>query len=200
MLPRGDHPSGLRGWLLLPAIGLALTPIVTLVTVFRYALPALEAAMWSHFGDLGKKITILVPKRSSLGWPIIRKISVSLKLWNAYLIFETFVTVALIVVPIFLLILLFQKKRALPKSMVWCILALLLVRLVDMVFIAAYGASTVRLGGFPETARLLLITSIAVFAAALATAAIWVPYFRRSRRVTNTFLREWSSERGGFWT
>jgi hypothetical protein len=183
--------------LALPIIGLFLTPIVTVVTVFRYALPTLEAANWSQFTEFKKTVTFIAP---SLDWPWIRTTPLSIKLWEPYFIFETFVIVALIVVPIFLLILLFQKKQAFPKSTVWCILALLLVRLVDMVFMAAYGAATVRVGGFPQTAHWLLITSIAVFAAAVAAAVIWVPYFLRSRRVKNTFVREWSSKRGGFWT
>jgi hypothetical protein len=197
MLSKQDHPNGLSGWLLLPIIGLALTPVVTLVAVFRYALPTLEAADWVHFGELEKKIPMLAPVHGS---PWIQKTFLSLRLWDTYSSFETFVIVALIVIPIFLLILLFQRKRAFPKAMVSCILALVLVRLVDIVFMAGYGASTVRVAGFPEPAGFLLATSIWAFVAAVAAAAIWVPYFRRSRRVKNTFVREWSSERGGFWT
>jgi hypothetical protein len=188
-------PSGLGGWLVLPPIGLFLTPILTVLTLRRYVFPTLEAANWSRFSQPESTFYVKIPFR----WTWAKGGSLSIDVWGVYFTFETLVTVALVAVPVFLLILFFQKKRAFSSFIIWCTLALPLVRLVDMVAMASFGADAFRRGGFPQTADWLLITSIAAFVASVIAAAVWIPYFLRSRRVKNTFLREWSSQRGGFW-
>jgi hypothetical protein len=39
-------PSGIRGWLILPAIGLVISPILQAVELFRTVLPAFDADTW----------------------------------------------------------------------------------------------------------------------------------------------------------
>jgi hypothetical protein len=178
-------PSGLGGWLVLPIVGLVLTPVATVLALFRYALPALEAANWARFTDPTSGSYVKIGS----SWPRYG-ISLLVDAWSAYFTFEMGVTIAWLVVPMFLLTLFFRKKRAFPWFMVLCTLAVVLVRFVEMSAMARFGADTFLKLGFPQTADQLRIGSAAAFAASVTVAAISVPYFLRSRRVKNTFVRE----------
>ena len=48
-------PSGIGGWLILPAIGLVLTPILLLVTLTRDLLPALQPEVWNALTEPGSQ-------------------------------------------------------------------------------------------------------------------------------------------------
>jgi hypothetical protein len=46
-------PSGIGGWLILPAIGLVLSPLVLLVVIVRDVLPTLQPDVWEQLTEPG---------------------------------------------------------------------------------------------------------------------------------------------------
>ena len=84
-------------------------------------------------------------------------------------------------------VLLFRHSRNFPRFFVWQMLAVILVPLIDLFWVASMiGLAT----GQPVSNYLTLDPNDGrQIVAGIIGAAIWIPYIRRSRRVANTFTR-----------
>jgi len=151
--------SGLGGWLILVQIGIFLTLIMTIVNVFVNILPVYEHETW----------TALISSESV----------VYHEMWAPVVIFETVYNIALIAYVIYLITQFYGKKRTVPALMILLYVGGFVVGLIDYILLQQIpfaremeGESTLK----------------ALFRSFLAC-CIWVPYFIRSRRVKNTFVR-----------
>lgn len=153
--PSTPKPYGIGGWLILPVIGLAVTPIRGLISVAQY--PGLT----SSFGYLGTA-------------------------QSAFVVLEILLNILLlIVVPIYLLYLLFQKKRTFPRTNAGWGVASFVYILSDLLIAAIVFRDVFSQ---PETPLFDGDTIKEIFRA-LVLVAIWVPYMLNSRRVANTFTQ-----------
>lgn len=139
-------PSGIGGWLILPAIGLVLSPLMMmgglLVTfkIWNESIGALE-----------------------LDYPgAYVAITAQLILGGAYLCFVVYVAARF-----------FTKKKNVPTLMI----ALLVTNLLLAIITSALFANVFR-----ESA------DIKEIARAMVLGAVWIPYFRLSKRVNATFV------------
>lgn len=152
--PEQSGPSGFGGWFILPMIGLILTPF------------SIGIGMVRSYGDIGEWFSFL-----NAGQKI---------LVGGEMLFNMVFAFGLTV---FVLILMFQKRRAFVQAYIfWGIInfagLLASTLLAGLLFPEAYGSMAELFDG--ETTRDL------VRAAALI--AIWIPYMLKSRRVANTFV------------
>lgn len=151
--------SGLGGWLILVQIGLYTTVIMLLVQLFVFTLPSFGADIWNS----------LTLKDSDLYHP----------LWAPVLLFETAYNICFLGFCIYILFMFYGKKSILPRLMMIFYGASLMVTIVDMVLLYQIPLfREINSGdGFKDLFRATLI------------AAIWIPYFLKSERVKNTFIR-----------
>jgi uncharacterized protein DUF2569 len=153
-----DGPTGLGGWLVLIAIGLIATPFKLGFFVMNTILPVFEGDTWS---------ALTVPGSESYH-----------PLWGPLLTFELVGNCAFIVFAAALLFPFFGKRASFPKLIIiFWITNLLFVAGDAMLgnlipFVAAQDDPTTRME--------IMKTVIA--------SAIWIPYFRISKRVKNTFV------------
>jgi hypothetical protein len=153
--PARDGPEGIGGWLVLPVIGLVLTPLRGL-----YQLSQLTGVKDSlQFLSSGQ---------------------------TAFLVVETLLSLVIAVgLPIALIVLLFNKKKAFPRLyVIWAVLCLAFL-IVDLILAQAlfkdiFAASGVELID-ADTLKDILRTLVLV--------GVWVPYMLNARRVRNTFVQ-----------
>ena len=102
-------------------------------------------------------------------------------LWAPLLIFEVVANIGIIVVSIVLLWLFLRKSSRLPGLYIVWLLANASIQIIDVGLGSQVPAVSAGIGeGLKELGR------------SLVGAAIWIPYFRRSVRVKNTFTRSGS--------
>jgi len=151
------QPNGLKGWLILPMLGLIITPInlsILLVTTF---IPIFTDGTW----------TILTSPSSEAYH----------HLWAPLLIFESIGNFAFLIGSVFLLVWFFKKSRKLPKYIIIFYIANLLFVTADYIF----GNL------IPIVAESNQAESLREIVKSFIGAVIWVPYFLKSVRVKNTF-------------
>jgi len=136
---------GIRGWLIIPAIGLILAPL--------------------------KSAIMLV-----LGLLILKTVQPDL-LSKSLLWFNGLIDIAMILATIIVAVLFFSRRRVAVKA----IIALLTASIVANIF--QLMINTIL---FNE----ILDASVKSVLHACVFAAIWIPYFIRSKRVKNTFVEE----------
>jgi Protein of unknown function (DUF2569) len=164
--PRPDSVSGLGGWLVLPIIGLFLTCLSSIALIFLDILP-----FWNSW-------TALTSPGSAAYHALM----------GAYVGFRSFVDIALLVAPIFLLALLFMKKRVLPQIIVYFYIFVLFVMLLDFVALVTFLERWLSDRGFAEEASTLVSQGmVRTITQGIAVCGIWIPYFLYSKRVANTF-------------
>jgi hypothetical protein len=161
-------PSGLGGYLLLPIIGLFVTIFLNARYLTQTLIPLYRSPAWPR---------LTTPGSPAYHW-----------LWQPLILFETFGAVVMAIAPIAVLILIFRKRRAARGYAIAFYAFCCVVGAAD----AAAGL-LVMVGWFRslgETATADAISSDAwqIIARVLALAAIWIPYFIRSRRVKNTLI------------
>lgn len=156
--PPAGEPSGIGGWLLLPLLGLIVSPIRVSVMVATDLLPVFDEQIWSRLTTPG----------SDAYHP----------LWAPFLIFEVFANIVLIAFAVVLLWFFFRKSYRLPGLFIIWLALHIAVQAADMAFASQVPAAAAAIG---ESFRNLV--------QALIGAAIWIPYFRKSVRVRNTFTR-----------
>ena len=154
-----DGPSGIGGWLVLPLIGLIVTPIRVGLGVVTDLLPALQPEVWSG---------LTVPGSAAYH-----------PLWAPAILFEVGANVVLIAFSLALLWLFLRKSARVPSLMVFWFLTIVGVQIVDLMLISQ----------IPAVAEQGNAQSLGELARSVLGAAIWIPYFLRSRRVRNTFVR-----------
>ncbi len=149
--------QGLRGWLILVAVGLCLQPLV-LVKTLADNFEAFRPATWQ---------TLTTPGGGAYH-----------PLWAPLLVAEVAVNVGLLLGSGILLYLFFTKKRFFPKAVIGFMVLSLVVVLADNAAVSAIPQARAQLGPgeYKQIGR------------AVVAAAIWIPYFLRSKRVHATFV------------
>ena len=149
--------QGLRGWLILVAIGLCLQPLV-LVKTLADNLGAFKPETWQALTTPGSRAYH--------------------PLWAPLLVAEVAVNVGLLLGSGILLYLFFTKKRFFPRAVIGFMVLSLVVVLADNAAVSAIPQARAQVG--PSEYNQIVRAVIA--------AAIWIPYFLRSKRVHATFV------------
>lgn len=150
-------PRGLRGWLLLP--------IFHLITTVLLSAHNLSFVIWDWEGIVALATGQIDPNYQWLLWPMLLSVVMG---------------VGIVAFAIYLLVILFQKKGALPRLMVWFYSAMLIAMGMEFGMSFQYVEFTEA----PED-----VTQAGNdFVRAVIAAAIWIPYFLRSKRVKATFV------------
>lgn len=153
--------TGLRGWLLLPALSLILLP-------FRLALD-----FWSNVGVYS------VPAWAALTHPGSGSYNA---FWAPALLFELASTLTLGALALLTLVLFFQRRRSTPLCFIALSAGVALVQLIGHGFLLALPLSEEDGSRLRNPAELIQ---------SVLHLAIWGTYFVRSRRVKSTFTRTW---------
>jgi hypothetical protein len=151
--------KGIGGWLILPLIGLFISPIRVAISVFGDLVPIFTEGRWN----------VLTTPGSDAYHP----------LWAPLIIFEYAGNAVFIIFSIVLLVFFFRKSRLLPKLIIsYLILNALFVAgdffLADLIPAVAEQSN-------PQAAKELV--------RAIIGAIVWIPYFLVSKRVKQTFVR-----------
>ena len=154
-----NEPEGLGGWLILPLIGLVISPIRIGLLIATTFLPAFADGSWEY-----------LTHRDSEGYH---------PLWGPLLVAEMVFNAFFVMYSLFLLVLFFMKHAWFPR-------AVIIYYLSNLVFIAGDAAV---IGLVPGLGLELDGEVTQEIVRALIGIAIWVPYFLVSRRVKNTFVR-----------
>jgi magnesium-transporting ATPase (P-type) len=151
--------SGLGGWLILVHIGLYLTIIMLVVQLFQYLVPSLTTETWK----------LLTSKQSDYyhAW------------WGPVLIFETVYNVLFLIFSVYTLITFYRKKSIFPRLMIMFYSVSLAVGIIDYLLLLQ----------IPMAVELEDGSSLKGIGRSVLTCAIWIPYFIKSVRVHNTFVR-----------
>jgi len=158
-----EDPKGLSGWLILPLLGLILSPLWMGFYLVRDLLPAFSTEAWKVLTRPG------TPAYDPL--------------WAPLLIFEAVASVALLLFTLVLLFLFVKKSRRTPKLFIAWLLSLVGLRIADQLL----GSRIPVIAQHPDPQGLKEL------AQAILAALIWIPYFMRSKRVKNTFVEPVSS-------
>lgn len=100
-------------------------------------------------------------------------------LWAPVIIGETILNVLLLTVALVAVYLFFKKRRAFPGVAIGFLAAGLTVVILDLVVLQTIPAARAQIG----------VSEMGDVARAGLGAAIWIPYFIRSKRVRATFVR-----------
>ena len=158
------HLQGLGGWLALPIIGLFINVLLAYRDFSNDVVPTLRPAVWNA----------LTSSQGVHYHP----------LWARILVFNAFAYLAIMFFSIVLLVLVFQKKRIVPKLMVATYAFGVLVSLANTAVLLYFGVSLA--GANMDWATSSYLTRVF---ASIASAGLWSWYFMVSERVKNTFIR-----------
>lgn len=150
--------SGLGGWLLLPLLGLFVTPIIIGVALMTTYAPLFGTGGWE----------MLTNPESEYYHP----------LWGPLLIFEIVGNSFFMVFAVVLVVFFLQKNTLLPRWIIIYMVANAIFLLTD--YIVANFIPLVAESADDESLRDVVRSFV--------TALIWIPYFLRSERVKNTFI------------
>lgn len=154
-----NKPKGIGGWLILPAIGIILTPLRLLYLLATVHWPLFQDGTWELVTTPGTEFYH--------------------ELWGPLLVFEIAGNIALLGYSLVLIHLFFTKSYRLPFNYIIFLICALVFVITDHLLFGMipmeYGEADIE--GYSEILRTLLAT------------VIWVPYFLRSERVKNTFVK-----------
>ena len=150
---------GLGGWMVLVQIGIYGSLLLLLVQIFNYSIPSVSPEIWNN----------VTSKTSELYHP----------LWGALIIFELAFNVLFFLYTIIILINLYQKKLILPKLMIIYYSTSLVVGIIDYLLVLQ----------IPMASEMQDAGQLKDIFRSLVTCLIWIPYFVKSERVKNTFVR-----------
>ncbi|MCI0596614.1 MAG: DUF2569 domain-containing protein [candidate division Zixibacteria bacterium] len=153
------EPKGLKGWLILPAIGLIVAPLRLAINLLKDFWPIFRDGYWP----------VLTTPGTETYHP----------LWQPLLTFEIVGNTIFILANLALLFFFFTKHWRFPTLYI-TILALNVVFVTSDFFMGS-AIPAVAASHDPQPAREMART--------LGAAAIWIPYFLRSKRVKNTFVK-----------
>jgi Protein of unknown function (DUF2569) len=153
------EPAGIGGWLILPAIGLVISPIWQGIGIIRDIVPALNPDVLKTLSD---------PTSANYS-----------ALWVPTMIFESITSVLMFVFTLWLAYLFFFRKSALvPRLFIIWLASHLIIQIIDWLL-------TNRLPLAVEQSPNGIVSSLG---RSITNAAIWIPYFIWSIRVKNTFV------------
>jgi Protein of unknown function (DUF2569) len=148
-------PAGIGGWLLLPLLGLIVSPMRVAAESVKTFSPLFQDGVSGFAG--------VVAANGPLG---------------ALLVFELAANVALFVYPLSILPFFFRRSWRVPTLMIAWYAAMAVINTVDLLWVTALDS-----GDFDTAAG-----GREVFRS-MVGAAIWIPYFIKSVRVRNTFVK-----------
>jgi len=154
------EPAGIGGWLILPAVGLAISPILQGIRFFRDIMPALEPNVWRILSD---------PTSENYH-----------PMWVPTILFEAASTILLFIFTLWLgYLFFFRKSPQVPQLFIFWLAINLIIQTIDLILM-----NSIPLGAGQSDQQVVggLVRSI-------GSAAIWIPYFIKSVRVKNTFTR-----------
>ncbi len=157
------EPKGLKGWLILPAIGLFASAIRLTLLLMR--------DFWPIFRDGGWQV-LTTPGTAAYH-----------QLWGPLLIFEIVGNTFFILANVALIFFFFSKHWRFPALYI----AMLGLNVLFVVSDFFFGNMVPAVAAATDT------QSVRELARSLAAAAIWIPYFLRSKRVKNTFVKSGSA-------
>lgn len=153
--------TGIRGWLLLPALSLLLLPFRLLLD-FLPGIDAYSVFTWAHLTHPG-----------GANYD---------PMWAPTLLFELVATLSLGTLALLTLVLFIKRRSSTPRFFIALVVGLVILQLIDQALVMALPLT----GEAAETAR-----NPAELIQAVLSLAIWGTYFVRSRRVKSTFTRTW---------
>lgn len=151
--------SGLGGWLVLVQIGLYSTIVMLLVQLFQYSFPALEKETWE-----------LLTSKDSEYYHVM---------WGPIISFELVYNVLFLLFCGYILIQFYQRRFILPRLMIIFYCTSLLIGIIDYALLQQIPLAQEAEDG----------SSLRDIMRSIITCAIWIPYFIKSERVKNTFIR-----------
>ncbi|MHA0856445.1 DUF2569 domain-containing protein [Paenibacillus sp. CMAA1364] len=151
--------SGLGGWLIFVQFGLYFTILIMLTQLFQFSLPAFSPETWN----------VLTSTDSELYHP----------LWGPLLVFETICNVSFLAFSVFILFNFYRRKSILPRLMIIFYSVSFIIGVVDTILVLQIPLARETEDG----------SSIRDIIKSILTCAIWIPYFIKSVRVKNTFVR-----------
>lgn len=159
--PTTGQPSynKIGGWLILVGIGFIVGPLRILLFTFKDILPAFAPQTWSALTTPGTEAYH--------------------PLWAPVLIGELVGNLFFVCLGIILVVLFFQKRKIFPKIAIFYLLA-------NLVFVVG---DTIVAGMIPLVAQQDNSSSMKEIIRSVVGAAVWVPYFIRSKRVKGTFVK-----------
>ena len=154
------EPSGIGGWLLLPAIALIISPLRMIYEFHQTFFDLLRPSVWISL--LSTKTPNYSPVLATvLGWEILANLALfTLTIWLAYLFFK--------------------KRKLAPAVFILWIVVSAALQLADLMLTSLLGLDAQQ----SNTRSIIELVKSGI------GAAIWVPYFRRSVRVKNTFVHD----------
>lgn len=157
--PESDQDMNIGGWLVLPGIGLVLSPFMLLVQLGTQGY--FEKGVWSLFKNAGYEnanaLSLLIG-------------------------FELTINLALLVYAVLLIILYFKKRTSLPKLIIILYAASLIFPILDLILYNALFPQELMDASDDQE-------SYTQISRGFISAAIWIPYFLVSKRVKNTFTK-----------
>lgn len=154
-----DEPSGLGGWLIFPMLGLIISPFIIGAMLVTTFIPIFSEGYWS-----------ILTNPESEAYHV---------LWAPLLAFEIIGNLVFLVAPVILLVLFFQKHYRFPILIIIYLATNLVFIGID--FVAVHLFLGTADGSDPESIKELIKTLIG--------AVVWIPYFKNSIRVKNTFIK-----------
>jgi hypothetical protein len=151
--------SGFGGWLIIVQVGLFATVILSLINLFRYSIPSFNAETWET----------LTSVQSSYYHP----------LWAPTIIFEAFIDGGIILYSLYIILNFYQKKSVVPRLMISFYSLSLLIAVIEYLFMLQ----------IPDWKEADDGSSIRDIFKSILTCVIWIPYFLKSVRVRNTFVK-----------
>lgn len=162
--PRPITPAGLKGWLLLPLLGLFITIWLVGHSMYSDLLPLLEPGTWEALTTPGS------PAYASF--------------WAPYIALSLAANLVLLVGAATLIVLALLKKALFPRLMIGFYIFTLCAVSADL-----WALNTFVSAAFPEMTKIAGPDANKAVSRAVLACLIWVPYFLISKRVKNTFVR-----------
>lgn len=151
--------SGLGGWLILVQLGLFATIIIQVLNIFQNIIPIFTTETWN-----------VLTSKSSINYDAF---------WGPTIIFEAIFNFVFLVFSLYCLVNMYQKKSILPTLMITFYSSNLFFVIVDYILIKQiHFADEFQYQGISND----------IIRAAIAC-IIWIPYFIKSERVRNTFVK-----------
>lgn len=159
VMAKSEQPEGIGGWLILVVLGLVISPIRITMTLFNDVLPIFTSSAWQSLTTSGS------PLYHSLWAPLI---------W-----LEVVGNVGAVALGLVTLVLLFRKSKKTPAwAIAWLVWAAFFVT-------ADYCLANL----IPAVASQSDHKSLKEMSRSITSALIWIPYFKVSKRVKNTFIK-----------
>lgn len=154
-----SNDQQIGGWLILPAIGLIITPLWSLYTFFTEYIPMFSDGTWELLTNSDSAYFISG--------------------FSSLIMFEIFFQAVFCLFVLYVAFLFFTRKEKLPRLYILYLVGSLIFVVIDYMWVFSIPELAEALqeeGDYSDLGRSII------------AAAIWVPYMLKSDRVKNTFV------------